>query len=205
VILHDDLVSNTGKAAPERLPLNFWPRFLRLRRGVLPELFAGSEEGFVDTSLRIVQHRRLADGGHTFHVRAKAGEATVGFVIEVSADWRPDTLGDSIPVFRGSVRYRSLGAESNAFVRQVAQAYGRPADDPVMPQEIQFAAIALSGNPMTFEGGKVNMKLFYEPENEDLYAEVYTNLNPNERLAEFREKDEGYRENLIRALGAVAA
>jgi len=176
-----------------------------LRHGVLPELFAGSEEGFVDTSLRIVKHRRLADGGHTFHVRAKAGDATVGFVIDVSADWRPDTLGDSIPVFWGSVQYRSLGPESNAFVRHLAQAYGRPVARSVMPQETHFAAIALSGNPMTFEGGKVNMKLFYESDNEDLYAEVYTNLNPKERLAEFREKDEGYRDNLIRALGASAA
>jgi hypothetical protein len=129
----------------------------------------------------------------------------VGFTCEVLPGWRPDTLGEGIPVFWGSVRYRSLGPESNAFVRALARAYAQPGEHLSMPATVEFQAVALSGDPNTFAGGDIDMKLFFEPEDPARYAEVYTNLHLGTQLAEFREKDNSYRQALLNALGSGAA
>jgi len=137
-------------------------------------------------------------------VRASSSGKPAGFAVDVLPVWRPDTLGEGIPVFWGAVRYRSVGPESAAFVRALATAYGAPTDSPMAPA-ISFAAIALKGNPVDPSAGPVAMKLFFESENDDRYAEVYTNLDLPLRIAEFREKDNGYRAPLLRALITGAA
>ena len=73
-----------------------------------------------------------------------------------------------------------------------------------MAPVIAFSAIALRGNPADLSGGPVKMKLFFESEDEAHYAEVYTNIHLAQRLAEFREKDNGYRAPLLRALVTAA-
>ena len=184
--------------------MSFWSFFRFPSRRTLPELFADSEEGFVDTALHIDRHRRTADGVQVLHLRAASAAGTAGFALEILPEWRPDTIGHGIPVFWGAVRYRSLGSESTTFVHALAAAYGSAVDDAMAPI-VPFAAIALKGNPADLSGGPVDMKLFFESEDETHYAEVYTNINLPQRVAEFREKDNGYRAPLLRALrtGAV--
>lgn len=46
------------------------------------------------------------------------------------------------------------------------------------------------------------MKLFFETEDPDDYAELYLNINDKEHWLELREKDEGYREQVIKFLTA---
>jgi len=46
------------------------------------------------------------------------------------------------------------------------------------------------------------MKLFFETEDPDDYAELYVNINDKEHWLELREKDEGYRKQVIKFLTA---
>jgi hypothetical protein len=46
------------------------------------------------------------------------------------------------------------------------------------------------------------MKLFFETEDPDDYAELYVNINDKEHWLEIREKDEGYRKQVIKFLTA---
>jgi hypothetical protein len=46
------------------------------------------------------------------------------------------------------------------------------------------------------------MKLFFETEDPDDYAELYVNINDKEHWLEIREKDKGYREQVIKFLSA---
>jgi len=46
------------------------------------------------------------------------------------------------------------------------------------------------------------MKLFFETEDPEDYAELYVNINDKEHWLELREKDEGYREEVIKFLTA---
>ena len=179
--------------------MSIWHFFRFPFRPSLPELFADSEEGFVDTALHIHRYSYTPEGSQVLHVRAASVTGPVGFALELLPEWRPDTLGHDIPVLWGAVRYRSLGLESTAFVRALARAYGTPIDGSMAPV-ISFAAVALKGNPADLKGGPVDMKLFFESEDEAHYAEVYTNIHLAQHVAEFREKDNGYRAPLLRAL-----
>ena len=49
---------------------------------------------------------------------------------------------------------------------------------------------------------KKEMKLFFETEDPNDYAELYVNINEKEHWLELREKDEGYRQQVIRFLTA---
>jgi hypothetical protein len=46
------------------------------------------------------------------------------------------------------------------------------------------------------------MKLFFETEDPEDYAELYVNINDKEHWLEIREKDEGYREQVVKFLTA---
>src|SRR4051794_20338352 len=43
------------------------------------------------------------------------------------------------------------------------------------------------------------LKVFFESDNEDDYAELYININPAEKWLELKEKDEEYRPGVLRA------
>ena len=185
--------------------MNFWSSLRLFRRRTLPDVFANSEEGFVDASFAVVRHRVLPDGVRTVQVRGRSRDLPVGLLLDLLPDWRPDTLGDGIPVHWGRVRYRSVGPESDAWVRVLSAAYALPPDGLIMQPHVEFAAIALSGDPCRPQRGPLNMKLFFESEDEDRYAEIYTNLLLSEQLMEVREKDPEYRAPLIRALTEARA
>jgi len=46
------------------------------------------------------------------------------------------------------------------------------------------------------------MKLFFETQDPDDYAELYVNINDKEHWLELREKDEGFRKQVIKFLTA---
>ena len=46
------------------------------------------------------------------------------------------------------------------------------------------------------------MKLFFETEDPEDYAELYVNINDKEHWLEIREKDEEYRKQVIKFLSA---
>jgi hypothetical protein len=48
----------------------------------------------------------------------------------------------------------------------------------------------------------VKIKLFFESDDEDRYGELFTNVELAARRLEVREKDEGYRLPVVRALQA---
>jgi hypothetical protein len=71
-----------------------------------------------------------------------------------------------------------------------------------MAKEVRFTAIALEGDPRDLGKGPTRIKLFFEPEEEDGYAEVFTNVDLAARRLEVREKDPEYRLPLVKALRA---
>lgn len=169
----------------------------------LPNVFAASEEGFADASFRIISSKVSIGRTRSFKIRALFNEKKVGIIVQLSSDWTPDTIGDGIPVLWGQVRYKSLGSESDAFLQALASAYGVRLPESTMASTIDFSAVALHGNPMTFESGRVDMKLFYESGTEGSHAEIYTNLDTDTLEAEIREKDTGFRKPILQALMRV--
>ncbi len=167
-----------------------------------PEITAETEEGFVDLLFYIAEHQSLADGSHSLVAAGRHKGRAVGFQVVVGTTWTKGKPDKDVPVDirPGAVLYRSIGAESDAFLQVLDDLYGTKVHPKAMVGERRFAAISLSGDPKNLAAGPVKIKLFYEPGPDDRYAEFFTNIDLARRRLEFREKDPEYRKPVVRAL-----
>jgi hypothetical protein len=69
-----------------------------------------------------------------------------------------------------------------------------------MLSEVRAEAVGLASDPQSIESKAIQMKLFFNSENEERYAEVFFNVDRSAQVVEIHEKDPEYRSNLIRAL-----
>jgi len=103
---------------------------------------------------------------------------------------------------QGTVSYRRIGPESDAFLQVLDGLYGSKSNPNGMAAETLFTAITLGGDPVDLASGPVKIKLFYEKGGDDRYAELFTNIDLSARKLEVAEKDEEYRSQIVRALKA---
>ena len=171
----------------------------------LPHLLAGTEEGFADLSFRVTELARRPDGRLSVVARALFDGGPVGLRVTLGGVWKPATLGDNIPVHWGAVTYESTGEESDRLVRALVAVYGLSAKAERMKDSITFTALTLEGIPAQCPPEPLRMKLFFESEAQEKYAEVYTNIDPEARVLGIREKDPDYRTPLLAAVAAADA
>lgn len=196
--------------APAAGPLR-WLLFAAILAGLFGVLFGRSagkgsvslEDGFVDIGLPIVEFRREPDGLVLVTARGEVRGRNVGFAVDIVPGWKEQrTDAREIVFYWGWARLRSIGAQSDAFVRLLAELYARPAPRAVMPDRVDAEAAGLLNDPALVLEHPTKMKLFFRPDSEQDYAEVFLNIDIPEKKLEFREKDPEYREPLLRALGA---
>jgi len=84
----------------------------------------------------------------------------------------------------------------------LALAYGADSCPSQMLKSVVFSAVSLDGNPANLQSGPVKLKLFLDPDG-DGYAEVFANIELDERKFYFNEKDPEYRQILLSALTAA--
>ncbi len=168
----------------------------------LPEITSESEEGLVDLVFRVQEYKRLADGSQSIKAAGLHRGRKVGFKVVLGPTWKMRQLHNNIPltISRGSVSYHREGPESDAFVQILDELYLAQQSPKTMAAEAPFTGISLEGDPEELESGLVKIKLFYEKDGEDGYAELYTNIDLATLKLEVREKDEGYRRQVVRAL-----
>lgn len=160
------------------------------------------EDAFVDLVLYIEKHERLADGSQLIRGSGTHKGVPVGLDVILGNGWRKGSLGKDIPIitYSGSVTYHSVGAGSDSFVQAVDELYGTKLKPVHMAPDTRFDGISLEGTPADLQAGPVKIKLFYEPDSEDRYAELYTNIDLTAHRLEVFEKDEEYRTPLVKAL-----
>jgi len=176
--------------------------------GAVPPVIV-TVDGFVDIELGL---RRLGPGRPPrFRLGAMAGSREIGLEVVLGDSFSRSEIGPGIPIWPGTVRLRSLGAPSDAFLSFLDEQYGTGRNPLKMRQEVSATAAVLEGNPGQPERG-LRMKLFFEeqgelsePEEDEEETrpetpEVYLNLNPAGGRASWSEKDEGYRSDLVFAL-----
>ncbi len=171
------------------------------------------KHGFVDLAFSLASHERSADGVQTCIACGTHNGAEVGFRFRLPAQWEQGTLGDTgLTNYMGTVTFESLGDSSDRFVAALGELYGGSLQPTSMTPVVTFAAISLGGVPAALEKGAAKIKLFFEPtgDAEDaeeayamFYAEYYLNIDLAARTVEFHEKDEGYRDAVLRALSGT--
>lgn len=174
-----------------------------------PILDQFSEEGFVDLVFRI--HDLFeADGYYRFHMAASYDEQPLGVNVEVRKGIGPGFDNDMklIPehVYHHGVRFHRSGHESDRLIATIAKLYGLEVKPEQMVATESFTAIALHQGDKDMESEPVKIKIFGNdgPEdNEENYYESFFNLDLKHGFVFWNEKDQEYRQALVRSLGGL--
>jgi hypothetical protein len=171
----------------------------------LPEISVDIEDhGFVDLTFAIRSCKTFPDGSQSLEVYGVHQGRVVGLLVVLGFEWKAVTLGERIQLdaHRGTVTYRSLGSPSDALIQALDQLYGTRLEPTTLRPSTSFTGISLAGEPSDLAKGPARIKLFFESDTEDRYAELYTNVDIANGRLEIREKDPWYRSAIIRALRA---
>jgi len=170
----------------------------------LPEITSESEEGFYDLVLAIEEHQESVDGSQTLLASGMYKGRKVSLKVHLGPGWRSGRPDKDVPlaIFRGSASYRSVGAESDLLLQAMDELYGTKQAPKAMNKATEFTALSLGGDPRDLSKEPVKIKLFFESNVEDQYAELFTNIDLKARKLYINEKDEEYRAAIIRALRA---
>jgi hypothetical protein len=169
-----------------------------------PEVTSEQEKGYHDLIFYIQEHKQLPDGSQSIHGSGRYKGRPLGLEVVLGPTWQARALSKDMPLvtYRGVVTYRSTGADSDSFLQVLDELYGIKVSPRAMGRETQFTGISLEGDPRDLAKGLVKIKLFFESEKEDDYAELFTAIELAAHRLEVREKDEGYRSPVVRALQA---
>jgi hypothetical protein len=168
-----------------------------------PEVTSEQEdEGFHDLVLYVEKTSRGEDNSQSVHAVGTYKSHPLGIEVVLGPDWKAGSLGKDFPIatYHGTVSYRSLGSDSDAFLRALDELYETKVHPKEMAKQIIFTAISLEGDPRDVSKGNVKIKLFYESGTDEDYAELFTNVDLAAHKLEAREKDEAYRSAVVRAL-----
>ena len=170
----------------------------------LPEITSESEEGFHDLVFYVREHKKLPDGGQTLRAYGMHQGRQVGIEVSLGPTWKQGSLGADIPTvtYQGMVRCRSIGAESDLLLQILDKLYDTKQAPKVMSKETVFTGITLGGDPRDLGREPVKIKLFFESDDEDRYAELFANIDLKARKLYLSEKAPEYRSAIIRALRA---
>jgi hypothetical protein len=169
-----------------------------------PEVTSEEEEGFHDLIFYIQDFKRLPDGSQSIRGLGTYKGSKLGLEVVLGATWQAGSLGKDVPLvtYRGVVTYRSTGSDSDTFVQVLDALYGTKLSPKGMGRETRFTGISLGGDPRDLESGPVKIKLFFESDKQDEYAELFTNIRLADHRLEVHEKDPDYRLAVIKALQA---
>lgn len=173
------------------------------RQPALEEITARSDpqEGWKDIFLSIVKTIKT-DSTYQYELKGLYKGAIVGLRIDVRTGIQAGISGGK-PVQAGFVKngvsLASIGSESDAFIMALAELYGQPVPDAFSRNTLSATVFSLNERAVNLDANaRYKLKLLFE--SADLYCEAYLNIDTEKGEIELAEKDEGYREPLIKLL-----
>ncbi|TSJ39450.1 hypothetical protein FO440_17045 [Mucilaginibacter corticis] len=152
-----------------------------------------------DVILKIVDKKHTPNN-ETYTLKALYNKDTVGLALSIP---NKATNKDG---FSTGMKITSIGKVSNNFLHALTSIYKLKTDSAnLFIREVDAEYVDLekfvisTGNKPTDNDGFTKYKLFFDVNNDD-EAEVFLNINENEKLVQLMEKDEEYRMPLIVAL-----
>lgn len=160
------------------------------------------DEGFADIFLKIISDSKT-DTTHIYIAKGFYKGKTVGLQFEVKSNIGAGIVDGKPNSNRGfvgkGVRIKSIGQESDEFVKAMAELYQHPTTNAFSKQVITTTAFSLNSKTADLDKKDLyKFKLFFAEDDENLYSELFFNINTDKQEIVLPEKDEGYRENLIK-------
>ena len=160
-------------------------------------------EGWIDIFMKITSDIKT-DTSHIYIAKGLYNSKIVGLQIEVSSKIGAGVVNGKIDGKSGfvsdAVQLKSLGQESDEFIKALAELYQKPTDKGFAKQTISATVFSLNEKPVNLDKKDYyKLKLFFEENDEELlYSEIFLNINTDKREIEIHEKDEEYREPIIK-------
>jgi hypothetical protein len=159
-------------------------------------------EGWSDIFLKITEDIKT-DTSHIYITKGLYKNKTVGLQVEISSkigagivDGKPDGKAGFV---ENAVQLKSIGQESDELVKALAELYEQPTDKGFTKQTILATAFSLNEKSVNLDKkDSYKLKLFFAEDDENLYSEVFLNINTDKREIEIHEKDESYRKSIIK-------
>jgi hypothetical protein len=162
------------------------------------------EEGWSDVYLKITSEIKT-DISHVYVVKGLFCNKIVGIQIEISSKIQAGIvngqLDSKVGFARNAVQFKSIGQESDEFIKAISNIYKQTTEKGFTKQTVSSTAFSLNEIPVKLDKKNYyKLKLFFEENNEELYSELFLNINTKEHEIELHEKDVDYRSNLIKLL-----
>lgn len=175
----------------------------------LPILDQFAEEGFVDCVFKVL-NLTADDEFYHFDMAASFEGQEVGLHAKLKKRIGPGFDSDMNliheHVYRQGLTLSSIGLESDCLISALAKLYGMaPVIRTMVPSET-YTAIALQQDQTDLASNHVRIKIFGRDDDdapEDDYYESFFNVDLPSGLVYWNEKDEDYREPLMRALSVA--
>jgi hypothetical protein len=167
------------------------------------EVIIDQEEGFFDIDFYIASCDLNNDGTISVSVRNEMKGKPVEFTLCFENKWNKKEIENSDNFFYwGKGKFINTGEYTDNFLKTLASCYCVPVKTPDNNKAIEAVIVGLANDPASMTSQAVDMKFFFnsDSEKQELYSEVYINVNIPERILQFHEKDPEYREPLIRSL-----
>ena len=161
----------------------------------------------MDVQVPITSAQTTADGRTVIVTEGKHRGRLVGVELSVRGEIKPGIIGDDIDktAFYGSgVLVRSRGDVTRHLAEVFSEVYILPIGIAKPLQQLDLTSFALDGDPMFMETEHLNFKVFHDDEDKlGLYFEMFLHIDIPSGYVRFDEKDEEYRENVVRSFAAL--
>jgi hypothetical protein len=177
-----------------------------IEKNKLIELTSNQEdnEGWKDLTFTIVEKEKLDSGFWNLKYQAKHDNITVGiriYILDNLEGGIKDSEIDNSKFYNEVIIFESIGEETNKLIEIISQLYNQPIVKEFSKERIYFTVFPLNQQKAKLVKGLYKFKLFYDDDNEkNMYSELYLNTNFQKNLIELNEKDEEYRENIVKIL-----
>lgn len=165
-------------------------------------------DGFCDISLAVGQQTTGPDGSLLLTALGRHKNDTLGFKIVIAPGMRPGAMnpltgGPQVySLQRGGVRFESEGQSSDLFLARLAQLYHAKSHPKAMASDIHFTTFAFRGDPYKIDSREVLFELYHDdPANQVPQCVVLFDVNLPGKQVRIREKDQDFRDCIIRILG----
>ena len=162
------------------------------------------ESGFQDIVLTITEYKIDKNGYYLIIGKGKYKNKEVGLKFTVNGNMKNGIIEGNIDksaFFKDGIAIESIGEISNNFIQILSSLYRLPLKENFSSNKIYFTCFPLEEKDFKLENDDIKTKLFYEdPTNANLYCEIFCNINIPKKEIELLEKDEEYRDNILKIM-----
>lgn len=161
----------------------------------------------MDVRVPIVSVRFSTDGAGTIIARGTHRSRSVGLEIIIQGRMKPGLVGaeiDKTAFYPKGIIIRSIDGTARNLADVFSEAYIMPVGKAEPLGQMDFTSFALHGDPMLIRTEHLNFKVFHDDSDAlGLYFEMFVHVDIPGGFVRLDEKDEEYRENVVRSFAAL--